>query len=151
MRKAKIVELLKRVKRYISKSGLDKANDLRKVTINDFKALVFFSIGITTKIKNTDFSVMDVQTNEELADVYTHFQLYYSSEMSRIQEWEKMTMKEQGEPDIVQGFKRSTNANKYQVFAHRIYTTPSSSIVNSQLNCSFASVVAWPQWPTASG
>jgi hypothetical protein len=93
-----------------------------------------------------------VQTNEELADVYAHFQLYYGSEMSRIQEWEKMTMKEQGEPDIVSRFKLSGRTDKYQVLLIRfIYTTPSSSIVNSLTNCSFASNVAWPQWPTASG
>jgi hypothetical protein len=40
MRKAKIVELLKRVQRYITESGLDEANDLRKVMDKDFKEYI---------------------------------------------------------------------------------------------------------------
>lgn len=37
MRKAKILELLKRVQKYVTESGLDEANSLRKITEKDFK------------------------------------------------------------------------------------------------------------------
>lgn len=62
------------------------------------------------------FRVVGVQTNEELSDVYAHFQLYYGSEMSRIHEWERIAIKEQGDNvDISTKFKLSGRTDKYQV------------------------------------
>jgi len=61
--------------------------------------------------------IIGVQTNEELSDVYAHFQLYYGSEMRRIVEWERIIILQepQSEVEITSRFKLGSRTDKYMV------------------------------------
>jgi len=61
--------------------------------------------------------ILGVQTNEELSDVYAHFQLYYGSEMRRIVEWERIIILQepQSEVEITSRFKLGSRTDKYMV------------------------------------
>lgn len=63
------------------------------------------------------YRILGVQTNEELSDVYSHFQLYYGSEMRRIVEWERLSILQdaQNELDISSRFKLGSRTDKYMV------------------------------------
>ena len=112
MRKARIVDLLKRVQKYITESGYDEASILQRVTNKDFKEYVIF-----TYLFFHVFRIIGVQTNEELSDVYAHFQLYYGSEMRRIVEWERLSIlpEPQSEVEISSKFKLGSRTDKYMV------------------------------------
>nr|CAD2207292.1 unnamed protein product [Meloidogyne enterolobii] len=99
MRKVRIADLLKRVQKYITESGYDEAAVLQRVTDKDFR------------------EILGVQTNEELSDVYAHFQLYYGSEMRRIVEWERIIILQepQSEVEITSRFKLGSRTDKYML------------------------------------
>jgi hypothetical protein len=61
--------------------------------------------------------IIGVQTNEELSDVYAHFQLYYGSEMRRIVEWERLSTLQdsQNDVEISSKFKLGSRTDKYMV------------------------------------
>uniref|UniRef100_A0A915EDD2 Helix-turn-helix DNA-binding domain-containing protein n=1 Tax=Ditylenchus dipsaci TaxID=166011 RepID=A0A915EDD2_9BILA len=92
-RKQRVLELLKRVQQYIV--NCEGTENIRKVTEKDFN------------------DVTGVQTTEELADVYAHFQLYYGSEMSRVHEWEQNVAKEKLDSTFVPKFKLCGRTDKY--------------------------------------
>ncbi|KAL7079838.1 hypothetical protein ACQ4LE_000385 [Meloidogyne hapla] len=99
MRKARIADLLKRVQKYITESGYDEVSVLQRVTDKDYREII------------------GVQTNEELSDVYAHFQLYYGSEMRRIVEWERISILQepQSEVEISSRFKLGSRTDKYML------------------------------------
>lgn len=71
---------------------------------------LFFWI-VLDQFKN--FSVNGVRISEELSDVYSHFQLYYGSEMSHLQEWERILALDQTDGNYVTKFKICGRTDKY--------------------------------------
>lgn len=61
------------------------------------------------------FSIEDVQTQEQLEDVYLHFLLYYGRDIPKMVEWERFNQYKGENPDAARPLKQASRRDKYSI------------------------------------